>query len=159
MSDQPDQSFRVRPPIASDKPSWSDLWSEYNAFYGRAGNTALSAEVIDITWNRLLDLDSLVCGLVAEGDNGLLGLTHVVFHENLIQVRRTCYMQDLFTAPAARGLGVARALIYGVKAMCEVRNVMDVYWHTQSENANARRLYDRVARATDFVVYRMNITS
>jgi len=64
-------------------------------------------------------------------------------------------MQDLFTSPDARGRGVARALIDGVVAMCRSRDVGDIYWHTQAENAVARRLYDRIGKNTDFVVYRM----
>lgn len=158
MSDSLSGTFRVRPPVVSDKSMWSGLWSQYNAFYGRIGETALSTEVVDTTWNRLLDPDNPVCGLVAEGDEIMLGIVHVVFHENLIQIRQTCYMQDLFTTPQARGLGVARALIDGVADMCKTRNVLDVYWHTQSGNADARRLYDRLARDTDFVVYRMSLT-
>jgi len=64
---------------------------------------------VDTTWNRPLDPDSPVFGLVAEDDEAMLGIIHVVFHENLVQVRQTCFLQGLFTTPASRGLGVAYA--------------------------------------------------
>ena len=41
----------------------------------------------------------------------LLGLAHAIFHRSTTQPTPNCYLQDLFTAPEARGQGVARALI------------------------------------------------
>ena len=112
--------------------------------------------MVEATWKRILDPESSVDGLVASVGGHLVGLAHVVFHDNLIQLQQTCYMQDLFTAPDARGLGVARALIDGVAQLCRSRRVGDGYWHTQAENTVARRLYDQIGRDTNFVVYRMN---
>ncbi len=37
----------VRPPATSDRSKWEDLWHQYNAFYGREGDTALSQSIID----------------------------------------------------------------------------------------------------------------
>lgn len=64
-----------------------------------------------------------------------------------------CYLQDLFTAPAARGNGVARALIAEVEHWARERGCSRVYWHTQSSNENARRLYDQVAENSGFIQY------
>ena len=52
----------------------------------------------------------LVFALVAERDGLLLGLTHYLFHPSTTRFELTCYLQDLFTLPAARGQGVGRAL-------------------------------------------------
>ncbi|MEM8542255.1 MAG: GNAT family N-acetyltransferase, partial [Pseudomonadota bacterium] len=35
-----------------------DLWAQYNAFYGRKGETALPQVVVDTTWRRILDPES-----------------------------------------------------------------------------------------------------
>lgn len=148
-------TVQVVPLVAAHKPAWLDLWSQYNSFYGRRGETALSPEVIDTTWKRLLDPAIPIAGLVAVREGELVGLSHAVFHYNLIQLSQTCYMQDLFTSPNARGGGVARALISGLATLCQARDVTDIYWHTQTENAAARRLYDRIGRDTNFIVYRM----
>ena len=156
MSKATRKTVNVVRPVSADKDSWTDLWAQYNAFYGRKGDTALPQDVVEATWKRILDPESSVDGLVASVGGNLVGLAHVAFHDNMIQLQQTCYMQDLFTAPDARGLGVARALIDGVKQLCRSRRVGDVYWHTQAENTVARRLYDQVGRDTNFVVYRMN---
>ena len=92
-------------------------------------------------------------GLVAEADGRLLGLTHYVFHPNLWRPEGVCYLQDLFTAPEARGQGVARALIEGVYAAADAARVPAVYWLTTETNYPGRMLYDRVAVKSPFIRY------
>ncbi|GAA6181829.1 GNAT family N-acetyltransferase [Shimia sp. NS0008-38b] len=157
MTEDASIDVHVRLPTLSDKSAWTELWAQYNAFYGREGDTALSSDVIENTWKRILDPRSSVAGLVAMTDGRMLGFAHVVFHDNLIQLQQTCYMQDLFTSPTARGRGVARALIDGISVMCRSQDVGDIYWHTQADNVTARRLYDQLGRDTEFVVYRMKV--
>lgn len=146
----------IRPIRNDDWTGWKDLWAQYNAFYGRVGDTALSTEIVDNTWNRILNEDH-IHGLVAQRDNALIGLTHFVFHPNLIQIHDTCYMQDLFTLEAARGLGIGRKLVEAVGKTCIERGVRDIYWHTHSSNETARVLYNRIAQNTDFLVYRLRL--
>lgn len=144
----------VRPLLSDDQDQWVQMWADYNAFYGRTGATALSEQVVRTTWCRLLDVREPVFGFVFEGEKQLLGLAHCVLHRNLIRSSDTCYMQDLFTVPQSRGRGVGRALILAIKDFCHMRGIQDMYWHTQSQNLTARRLYDDIARDTDFLVYR-----
>jgi GNAT superfamily N-acetyltransferase len=66
----------------------------------------------------------------------------------------TCYLQDLFTAEAARGQGVGRALIEAVYLRAAEASLPRVYWHTHETNATAMKLYDTVAEKSGFVVYR-----
>ena len=47
--------------------------------------------------------------LVAESDGNLVGLAQYLFHRSTSRIASTCYLQDLFTLPAARGKGVGRA--------------------------------------------------
>ena len=79
----------------------------------------------------------------------------MIFHRNLSQMADTCYMQDLFTDPDARGGGVAQALVSAVDDLCRARGVSNIYWHTHKDNHVARKFYDRVSRNTDFPVYRI----
>ena len=55
--------------------------------------------------------------------------------------------------PDARGTGAGRALIEAVYAEADAAGTPNVYWLTQEFNVIARRLYDRVGRATPFVKY------
>jgi GNAT superfamily N-acetyltransferase len=82
----------------------------------------------------------------------LVGIAHYLFHTSA-WARCTCYLQDLFTAPQARGKGAARALIEAVAAAARERGATRYYWLTQEHNATARLLYDKVATYKGFIRY------
>ena len=149
MSDTP----RIRPIAQDDFAAWLPLWDGYNAFYGRAGDTALPLAITEATWQRFFDPAEPVFALVAERDGQLLGLAHYLFHRSTTRIELTCYMQDLFTLQAARGQGVGRALIEGVYAAAHAHGVKRVYWQTHETNAAGRLLYDKVAAHSGFIVY------
>ncbi len=104
----------VREVAREDHAAWAQLWAGYNAFYGRSGATALPASVVATTWQRFFDPAEPVHALVAEAGGRVVGLAHYLFHRSTIQVEPTCYLQDLFTAEQARGMGAGRKLIEAV---------------------------------------------
>jgi len=144
----------VRPVEEADLPAWKPLWDGYNAFYGRAGATALPDEVTRTTWQRFFDPDEPMFALVAaDTDGSLLGLAHYLFHRSTSRIAPTCYLQDLFTLPVARRKGVGRALIEAVYARAREQGLQRVYWQTHESNAAGRRLYERMAKNEGFIVY------
>src|SRR5258707_546342 len=90
---------------ATDFARWLPLWDGYNAFYGRAGATALPAAITELTWTRFLDPGESMHALVAETGGNLVGLAHYLFHRSTTMAAHVCYMQDLFTETASRGQG------------------------------------------------------
>ena len=146
-------SITVRELKASDHAAWLPLWDGYNAFYGREGATALNPEVTRSTWNRFLDPSEPVYALVAESGGQVVGLTHYLLHRSTTRIELTCYLQDLFTVPEARGQGVARALIEAVYAAAKRAGIQRVYWQTHQSNVPGRALYDKVAKHHGFIVY------
>ncbi len=149
--------MNIRPIARSDRPHWQPLWDGYNAFYGRSGPTALPDAVTQATWERFLDPAEPVHALVADDRGRLLGLVHYLFHRSTNMIGPTCYLQDLFTTPEARGRGVGRALIEAVYGAAKGAGAERVYWHTQESNATARRLYDAIAENSGFIVYRKSL--
>ena len=139
----------VRPLEARDFEAWLPLWDGYNAFYRNEVTSAVTRE----TFRRLHEGADGFFGLIAESDNGLVGLAHAIFHPSTWTTRSYCYLEDLFVTRTHRGSGVARDLIEGVYSEADRRGADSVYWHTQSYNAPARSLYDQVAQPTSFVVY------
>jgi GNAT superfamily N-acetyltransferase len=110
--------------------------------------------VTDTTWDRLHDPAEPVHALMAESGDGLLGFVHFLYHRSTWTVGPYCYLQDLFTAEAARGRGVARALIEAVYAQAQQAGASRVYWLTHESNETARALYDKVAARSGFIQYR-----
>jgi len=144
----------IRALAEHDFPMWKPLWDSYNAFYGRVGETALPADVTQMTWSRFFDAGEPMHAMVAERSLKLLGLVHFLFHRSTNQISRICYLQDLFTVEDARGQGVARALIAAVYRHAAEVGCPRVYWQTHETNNVARRLYDKVAERSGFIVYR-----
>ena len=147
----------VRFVTREDYAEWLPLWEGYNRFYGRFDGTALPEEITRTTWSRFFDAYEPVWAMVAEADGRLVGLAHYMFHRSTITIEPTCYLQDLFTAEAARGKGVGRALIEAVYTQARLAGVVNVYWRTHASNATARRLYDTVAEDSGFVVYKRRL--
>jgi GNAT superfamily N-acetyltransferase len=147
----------IRSAVKDDFSRWKPLWDGYNAFYGRAGQTALPPEVTQMTWSRFFDAYEPVHAMVAEGSGKLLGLVHFLFHRSTIQIAPTCYLQDLFTVEEARGMGIGRALINGVYQQAMAAGSPRVYWHTHETNRVAMQLYDKIAEKSGFVVYRKDL--
>jgi GNAT superfamily N-acetyltransferase len=144
----------VRAVQQSDFGDWLPLWDGYNAFYGRSGATALPRAITDSTWRRFFDATEPVHALVAEHAARLVGLAHYLFHRSTIHIEPVCYLQDLFTAEAARGHGVGRALIEEVYRQARLAGAGRVYWQTHETNLIARTLYDKVAERPGFIIYR-----
>ncbi|MEQ8395456.1 GNAT family N-acetyltransferase [Thalassobaculum sp.] len=147
----------IRDVRKADFEQWQALWAGYNAFYKRTGPTAVSDEVTRTTWARFFDAYEPMHAMVAEHDGRLLGLVHYIYHRNTTMLGPACYLQDLFTAPDARGHGVGRALIEAVYDRAAAAGSPRVYWNTQENNDTARKLYDQVADLTDFLLYRKTI--
>lgn len=144
----------IRSVEPEDFHAWKVLWDGYNAFYGREGPTALAPEITQMTWSRFFDAYEPINALVAEDCGELVGLAHYIFHRSTIQIAPTCYLQDLFTAAAARNRGIGRLLIEAVYERAAVAGTGRVYWQTHETNSTAMALYNKVAERSGFVVYR-----
>jgi GNAT superfamily N-acetyltransferase len=146
----PPASLIIRAPVAADRADWARLWTGYLAFY----DTVLPPAQFDLQFSRLLSDDPRAYrGFMAFHDGAAVGLTHYVIHPHGWRPQHTCYLQDLWTEPTARGQGVARALIAAVRRAAHASGASNVYWLTQTGNTTARALYDKVAQDTGFVKY------
>jgi GNAT superfamily N-acetyltransferase len=147
------QRLTVRPVAPTDLAQWEALWEGYNTFYERT----VPPEITRMTWSRFFDASEPVHALVAEKDGRLVGLVHYLFHRSTSLLDPTCYLQDLFTAEAARGQGIGRALIESVYERARTAGSLRVYWQTHETNATAMALYDKVAERSGFLVYRKRL--
>jgi GNAT superfamily N-acetyltransferase len=139
--------MQVAPLRPEDRAAWQPLAEGYKRFY----NTAVTPAEYDTCWRRLMEGDG-VFGLGGFVDGHLVGIAHYLFHTSA-WARENCYLQDLYVDEAARGQGVAAALIEAVAQAARERQAARYYWLTQDSNARARALYDRVAQHKGFIRY------
>lgn len=146
--------LEIRPLELSDEAEWRRLWTAYLAFY----ETSLPEDVFRKTFARLTGEEGAsMAGLLAVSGGRVVGLAHFLFHRSTWSTLDVCYLQDLYADPEVRGTGIGRALIEAVYERAAAAGAPEVYWLTQEFNTTARRLYDRIAGKTPFIVYQKNL--
>jgi GNAT superfamily N-acetyltransferase len=132
----------------SERARWSELWSDYQRFYG----VEIAPEVTESTWQRLHN--GRVHGLGARNSaDRLVGIVHYLFHEDTWSKEPACYLQDLYVDNAVRGTGCGRLLIEAVAIAARAAGANSPYWLTHETNVVARRLYDRIGKNHGFIQY------
>jgi GNAT superfamily N-acetyltransferase len=136
-----------------DRAAWEPLWQGYLAFYA----TELTPTTTDTTWTRFHDPAEPMFALGAFLDGRLVGIVHYLFHRSGWSISDSCYLQDLFVSPDARGHGVGRGLIEAVAEKAREAGCERLYWHTHETNRTAQALYDKVATLSGFIQYRKDL--
>jgi GNAT superfamily N-acetyltransferase len=139
----------LRPARESDREQWAELYRGYREFYRQAPDDA----AVDTVWAWLLDPERDLHALVADRDGTLVGLAHWRHFDRPLKAQTGVYLDDLFVDPESRGGGTGRALIAEVRRIAEDHGAGTVRWITAADNVTARRLYDSVATATEYVTY------
>lgn len=151
------ETLQIRAATKDDRALWEGLWRRNCTHHGAAG---MSDSVVEGLWERILDPAAPVSALLAEtGDDppGPAGLVHYILHPHTFSLKPVCYLEDLWVDPAARNAGVGRRLIAHLEALGRASGWRRIYWVTESDNAPARALYDRMARQTEHVQYRIDL--
>ncbi|MBN2741655.1 MAG: GNAT family N-acetyltransferase [Rhodobacteraceae bacterium] len=133
----------------NDRADWERLFRGYCRFY-----KSDPEPVLDTVWGWLCDEQSALQGAFARAPDGTaLGLVHWEVILRPLKGQRLCYIHDLFASPEARGHGVGRALIEHLQDAARQDGIEAVRLATQEGNVTARKLYDRFAPASDFILY------
>ena len=143
-------NIEIRPVGQNERAAWEPLWAGYLAFY----KATLAEDATDVAWARFHDPAEPMHLLGAYVDGQLTGIVHYLFHRSTWTPGNYCYLQDLFVADGARGLGLGRALIEAVYDRAKAAGASRVHWLTHTTNAQARVLYDQVADNPGFMQYR-----
>ena len=160
-------SLVVRPLAAADEARWRELFRAYRAFY----RLEASEEVVSRVWGWLMDPRHECQGLIAEtalseestraaepahaaqADGGIVAIGHYRRFARPSTGSVGIWLDDLFTDPAARGRGAARALIARLADIAGAEGRSVVRWITRDDNVRAQAVYDQVATRTDWVTY------
>jgi GNAT superfamily N-acetyltransferase len=145
--------MKTRPLSKSDYAAWRSLWDQYLVFYQHE----LSEAQTQLTFDRLVDDNFGIHGLVLEVDGAAVGISHFSFTHSTWSESQDLYLEDLFVDPAARGKGFGRALIEATAAFGKQHGAQKLFWQTHRDNATAQKLYETLAVKSEFVIYEKSI--
>ncbi|MEP9380039.1 GNAT family N-acetyltransferase [Aquabacter sp. CN5-332] len=144
---------RIVPLAATHEIHWRALYRDYADFY----SLPMSDDILARTWAWLMDGQSRrLEGLVAQAPDGtVVGLVHFRAVPDPLLGRDVGFLDDLFVSPVTGEQTITRRLIQAVADEGRRRSWPHVRWVTAPNNANARMLYDTLARATAWVTYEL----
>ena len=144
-------TLTIRDAVETDEAAWRKLWAGYLAFY----KTDVPEEVTAFTWARILDPSSRVSMRVAEEGGKLLGFAIHHYHDSTWDIAPEGYLEDLYVDEGIRGKGVGRALVDDLVVISKRHGWRGIYWHTNEDNARARKLYDSYVQSDGHIRYRL----
>ena len=131
-------SFLVRIASVHDLDVVAPLFDDYRQFYGQAADPALARQFLA---DRFAHHESAI--LLAEaGDGQGLGFTQLYPLFSSTRAARTYLLNDLFVAPEARRLGVARRLLQEAARYARAQGAIGLSLSTAHANVQAQRLYE-----------------
>ena len=139
----------------ADRAQWDRLYLGYAAHY--QVETDMPRRDSLFAW--LLDPGHVCGGLVAETNDGLVGLVHYRSMPSPLRGAEVGFLDDLFVDPERRGLGAGEALLLAVDGIAAERRWPVVRWITRDNNYRARGLYDRLSHRSDWINYAMTAAS
>lgn len=145
-------NITIREPVEGDFFSWLALYEDYAASFGQQ----LTDTGALLVWSWLADAAHSERGLVAVDDAGvLIGLVHFHDEPRPLEGARAMHVDDLFVPEEHREQGVGHGLLDAVAALGAAAGIHTVEWLVKGDDAAARGFYDRIADASDMVVYRL----
>lgn len=145
-------SATIRPIEARDHDAWVALFTSYGVFY----ETEFTEPQIETVWGWLMDPSHPHNAWVAELDGKVVGFAHLRRHSDTFTGGPAWFLDDLFTAPEARGHGVATDLIAALRAHADANGGGTISWITADDNITAQSVYDKLATRTRWVTYELS---
>jgi len=144
----------VGPPLPEDKAAWAALCEGYRRFYKMPDDAA----IIETVWVWINDpSEATECLLARDEDGRAIGLAHFRDLPRPLSGSRAGFLDDLFVLEDCRGSGAADALVNAIAELGHTRNWAWLRWFTAEDNYRGRGFYDRVAHATPWKTYQVDI--
>jgi len=151
MADVSKQHFQIDRLHPEDRDNWTSLYAGYADFY----RVDMTPQRFEMVWRWINDPSHELDALVARNGTALVGLAHFRPFVRPLRVEKGLFLDDLFVHPAARGLGIGRALLRATAEQARLRGCAMVRWITADDNYRARALYDELAVRTTWITYDM----
>lgn len=135
--------LKIQPINSTDYEGWLPLWNGNNGM-------AIDPRITMQTWERLIDPQMPVHGLIAHDGDNACALVHYILHPVTGHLNNACYMQDLYVLPSYRRRGIARLLVETLAERGRIMKWARLYWLAEQNNKEAQALYRNLGVKLDF---------
>jgi ribosomal protein S18 acetylase RimI-like enzyme len=159
MTSSEKPAYTVRDIHEDDFASWKAHFVKYGVFY----ETEFTDEIVQGVWEWLMDDSAQLSAVVAVAPEGAPDPGEVAAFGLYRRLPDTFtaswgwFMDDLYVDPEHRGAGVAGTIIDDIAARAAEDGGGKLRWITNKENDSAKRLYDKVADRTSWILYEKNV--
>ena len=146
------------------RTGWEHLWRQNIIQFGAPD---MPNDVIDGLWQRILDpshpmqawlaLDRAPSDAASKDEQTVIGLAHLIIHPHTFTLRNVAYLEDFWVSPDHRSRGIGGLMMNALQEQARQNNWLRLYWLTASDNHGAQRLYDRLAKRVDSVLYKIDV--
>lgn len=129
----------VRPATTVDAPTVGRLLFDFNTEFD---TPALSAQEFAERFSTLLGREDVLV-LLAEAGGEAVGLAYLTLRPTPYGDGPILELEELYTAPAARGQGIGSAMIADILALGQERGAVEIRITVHEVDIEARRFYER----------------
>lgn len=150
-----DSEIRIVRAALAHAPLIAPLFDAYRRFYGQPSDPEAALRFI----SDRLDRDESVVFLASAGDDdaAAVGFTQLYPSFSSVSMCRLWILNDLFVAPAARGRGIAAALLERARRHAAETGAKGLALETARDNTAARRLYEKLGWTRDEAFHRYHL--
>jgi GNAT superfamily N-acetyltransferase len=147
-------ALTIRPATAADSELILQFVHELAA-YEKAGDEVLATE--EHVRQTLFCANPSVLGLICQAGTTPVGFAVYFFNYSTWQGRHGLYLEDLYVAPAHRGLGAGKAMLRHLAQTAVDRDCGRFEWSVLDWNAPAIAFYDRLGARpqAEWIRYRL----
>lgn len=136
-------------------PRWNTAWRDAYKHYAAALGEPVDDAIATTVWSWICARTHGIEGVAAIEEGRLVGFAHFRPFPRTLHGNEACFLDDLWVVETHRGSGVAERLIAHVGAIARERGWSHVRWVSESGNARAGALYDRIAEDWNLRTYRL----
>ncbi|MCW2997180.1 MAG: family N-acetyltransferase [Solirubrobacterales bacterium] len=155
-------SFTIARAAEGDLPELLELMRGYCAFYEESAGIDPPSDqaLLAMSHALLADPEREGVQLIAwsDEDGTPLAFATIFWTWSTLSAARVATMNDLYVAPAARGTGLADALIAACRDEARARGAARLSWSTALDNLRAQKVYDRIGgRRSEWLDYDLTV--
>ena len=140
--------MEIRPAKEEEIEEMLPLIRAYCEFY----ETEPNDEGLRAMFGTLINDPAQGAVFIARDGGSAVGFASLDWKWSSLKAARIGFLEDLFVDPAARGKGIADALIEACAARCRELGMPALQWETAPDNHRAQQVYNRTGAESELLL-------